>query len=203
MVLATLYLGTGELEQELVTACSISQCSPGRLQPSSIHLLTHSSIHPFIHPFIHSFTHLPSTQIYVSLLRSPTTMTNNTTTTMQVSGLQERMSDCPSLKVDVVMDRMRGTRGEHSNSTTLLLPLKQQHNASIFLFHSPNFRGLVAGASMHQTHSHSAFSLLFLFLQPSPPPHTPPFHYSILTTPITPHPPSSTQPFQPSAASAL
>ena len=60
------------------------------------------------------------------------------------SSLQNKKSGAVPLRVSVLLDHMRGSRGE-KNSRTMLLPLLQDFGSSvtISLYHTPTLRGVV------------------------------------------------------------
>ncbi|ODM92515.1 CDP-diacylglycerol--glycerol-3-phosphate 3-phosphatidyltransferase, mitochondrial [Orchesella cincta] len=60
-----------------------------------------------------------------------------------VEAIQDSVTKHPDLKVNVLLDYTRGSRGE-DNSRTMLQPLLQQSDAChVFLYHTPTLRGLV------------------------------------------------------------
>ena len=60
-------------------------------------------------------------------------------------GLLKAREEKRKLKVHILLDHIRGSRGKDKNSRTMLLPLikKFPNNVQLSFYHNPNLRGLL------------------------------------------------------------
>uniref|UniRef100_A0A8C0AF10 CDP-diacylglycerol--glycerol-3-phosphate 3-phosphatidyltransferase n=2 Tax=Bos mutus grunniens TaxID=30521 RepID=A0A8C0AF10_BOSMU len=157
VVMASLYLGIGPLEQELVDCLestlekSLQAKFPSGLRVSILLDFTRGSrgrknSRTMLLPLLQRFPE----QVRVSLFHTPNLRGLLRLFSWQVDCLESTLEKSlqakfPSgLRVSILLDFTRGSRGR-KNSRTMLLPLLQRfpEQVRVSLFHTPNLRGLL------------------------------------------------------------